>query len=49
MRVEFRDSLEFLYDDSVVGDAPCAAMVLDVARGGIAAAHVLLNDLTPAT
>jgi len=47
MRAELRESLEFLYDDAVVGDAPRLAMTLDVARGGIAAAHVLLNGLTP--
>jgi len=45
MRVELRDSLEFLYSDSSVGEKPCEAIGLDVARGGTASVHVLLNDL----
>lgn len=47
MRSELRDALEFLYGDSEVGRRPCRAMTLDVARGGTAAVHVLLNGLTP--
>ncbi len=47
MRAELRDSLEFLYDDSAIGTTPCLAMTLDVARGGMAAVHVLLNHLSP--
>lgn len=45
MRGELRDGLEFLYADSVVGQRPCRRMRVDVARGGTASAHVLLNDL----
>ena len=47
MRAELRDALEFLYSDSQVRDMPCMSMTLDVARGGTASAHVLLNGLTP--
>ena len=45
MRAELRDSLEFLDPDSQVGERPCQAVSLDVARGGIASVHILLNDL----
>ena len=45
MRVELRDSLEFLFSDSEVGRRACEVMDLDVARGGTAAAHVLINGL----
>ncbi|GAH58473.1 unnamed protein product, partial [marine sediment metagenome] len=45
MRAELRDGLEFLYADSQVGKKPCRAMTLDVARGGTASVHVLLNDV----
>jgi len=45
MRVELRDSLEFLFADAEVGANPCSVMCLDVARGGTAAVHLLLNDL----
>ena len=45
MRVELRDSLENLHLDSVVGQRPRRAMSIDVARGGTAAVHVLLNDV----
>jgi hypothetical protein len=45
MRAELRDSLEFLFSDSPVSDLPCAVLAVDVARGGTAAAHVLLNGL----
>ena len=45
MRVELRDSLEFLYADSSVAKRPCCAMTVDVARGGTAAVHVLVNVL----
>lgn len=45
MRVEWRDSLEFLYSDSQVGKRQRQSMVLDVARGGIASVHLLLADL----
>ncbi|MHC4199971.1 MAG: DUF4091 domain-containing protein [Planctomycetota bacterium] len=50
MRAELRDSLEFLYADSEVGDrtgrtSGGATLELDVARGGTIAAHVLLNGL----
>ena len=47
MRAELRDSLEFLYSDSRVEARPCERMDVDVARGGTAAVHVLLNGLTP--
>lgn len=46
MRAELRDSLEFLYPDSDVGERPRRAMRLDVARGGTASVHVLFNGLT---
>ncbi len=45
MRAELRDSLEFLYPDSVVRSPPVRAASLDVAQNGTAAVHVLLNDL----
>ena len=45
MIIELRDSLEFLFPDSVVGKNPCNSMTLDVARAGTAAVHVLLNEL----
>ena len=45
MRAELRDSLEFLYPDSLVNKRPCRSMRLDVARGGTISLHVLLNDL----
>ncbi len=45
MRAELRDGLEFLYADSQVGKKPCRAMTLDVARGGTASVHLLLNDV----
>ena len=45
MRVELRDSLEFLYSDSSVADRPCEAMRVDVARGGTASVHVLVNGV----
>ncbi len=45
MRAELRDSLEHLYPDSEVGAEPCRSTVIDVARGGTVAVHVLLNDL----
>jgi hypothetical protein len=45
MRAELRDSLEFLFSDSVVVGTSTRPMALDVARGGIASVHVLLNDL----
>jgi len=45
MRVELRDSLEFLFPDSVVSKKPCRSAALDVARAGTVAVHVLLNDL----
>ena len=45
MRIELRDSLEFLFPDSVVSKKPCRSTALDVARAGTAAVHVLLNGL----
>jgi len=45
MRAELRDSLEFLYADSQVGSNPCRSLNVDVARGGTASVHVLLNDV----
>lgn len=45
MRVEFRDSLEFLFADTAIGATPCHAAQVDVARGGIASIDLLLNDL----
>ena len=44
MRTELRDSLENLYADSTVGARPCQHLQLDLARGGTAAVHVLVND-----
>lgn len=44
MRAELRDSLEFLYADSQIGKKPCHAATVDVARGGIASVHLLLDD-----
>jgi len=48
MRAELRDSLEFLYPDSQVAERPCQSMSVDVARGGIASLHLLLNNLSTA-
>jgi hypothetical protein len=45
MRAEVRDSLEFLYADSEVGAKPQRSLAVDVARGGTASVHLLLNDL----
>ena len=45
MRVELRDSLEFLFPDSAIGKNACHSMALDVARAGTAAVHLLLNEL----
>ena len=45
MRAEWRDSLEHVYPDSVVGERPRRSVKLDVARGGTAAVHVLATDL----
>jgi len=42
---ELRDSLENLYPDSRVSSEKRRPLRLDVARGGTAAVHVLLNDL----
>jgi hypothetical protein len=39
------DALEFLYTDSQVGSRTRRSLVIDVARGGTASAHVLLNDV----
>ena len=47
MNAELRDSLEFLYADSIVVKRPCRVMHVDVARGGIASVHVLVNGLEP--
>ncbi|MCC7146478.1 MAG: DUF4091 domain-containing protein [Phycisphaeraceae bacterium] len=45
MRLELRDSLEFVYPDSQVSAKPRQAMELDVPRGSIASVQVLGNDL----
>jgi hypothetical protein len=45
MRPELRDSLEWLYTDSVVGKKPCQSLSVDVARGGTASVHVLVCGL----
>jgi len=45
MQAELRDSLEFFFPDSKVAARPRESVRLDVARGGIAAVHVLLNGL----
>lgn len=44
MRAELRDSLEFLYADSHVDRRPCRRLAVDVARGGIASVHLLIDD-----
>lgn len=45
MKAELRDSLDNLYADAVIGARPVRRMSIDVARGGIAAVHILLNGL----
>ena len=45
MQAELRDALEFPFADSQVGARPCHDMSLDMARGGIASTHILLQDL----
>ena len=45
MRCELKDSLKFIYADSVVAKAPCRSMNIDTARGGTASVHILLTDL----
>lgn len=49
MRAELRDSLANLYPDSVVSKTACRSMSVDVARGGTAAMHVLVNDVKEGT
>ena len=46
MHVELKDSLEFLFSDSTVAARPCRIMTVDVARGGTASVHILLNGLS---
>jgi len=48
MRASLTDSLQPLFADSRVGAAPVRSATVDVARGAVAAVHVLLNDLGPA-
>jgi len=45
LRGTLKDGLENLFPDSVVGDAPVTSASFDVARGGTAAVHILLNGL----
>lgn len=45
MRAELRDALEFLYEDSEVGNRPCQRLSVDVARGGTASVHLLLDQV----
>ena len=45
MRAELRDSLEFLFPDSPVGEKPVSRLKLDLARGATASVHLLLNGL----
>ena len=47
MRGELRDSLEFLYADDTVAKKPRRSIRVDVARGGTASVHVLVNGLAP--
>jgi len=47
MRACLSDSLEHLYPDSDASKAGGRAAAVDVARGGTAAVHVLLNDVPP--
>ena len=47
MKAELRDSLEFLFSDSLVSDPARRRAALDVARGGTAAVHLLINGLRP--
>ena len=49
MNGELRDCLENLFPDSSVSAEPCTALRQEVARGGTAAVHVLLNGLVPGT
>jgi hypothetical protein len=44
MRCLLQDSLVWLYPDSEVGSRPVRSFSLDVARGGIAATTILIND-----
>lgn len=46
MRSELRDSLDNLYADERVGRRPVCSLAVDVAQGGIAAVHVLVDDLS---
>jgi len=45
MRAELKDSLEWVYPDSVVSVRPVRTLSVDVPRGGTGSFHVLLNDL----
>jgi len=45
MRAELRDSLEFLFPDSLVSRRPRLKARLDVPRGGTVSVHVLLNQM----
>lgn len=45
MKIELRDSLEFLYSDSFVSRRPASSLSIEVARGGTIAAHLLLTGL----
>ncbi len=47
MRCSLHDSLVWLYPDSEIGARTRTKVALDVARGGIAAVTVLVNDASP--
>jgi hypothetical protein len=47
MKVDLRDNLENIFTDSVPAPRPVREGQVDVGRGGIAAVHVLVTDLTP--
>ena len=49
MRIEFRDALEFLYTDDTVSRRPCHETTVDVARGGTASVHLLLDEVPAGT
>lgn len=47
MRAGFIDSLQFVYSDTSVPEAPQTRISVDVARGGTAAAQILVDDVRP--
>ena len=47
MRCGLVDSLEWVYPDSDAGSSPCGEYRIAAARGGTAAATILINDASP--